>query len=155
MAQFIVDDGVKDRGHRFSLFNENFLYFGSSSKRSGDYIVTVMEMASENLKETGVVPAGCETKKVSTAPPLPQQQIPMSKPKSPATKATDAISVAYPKPMQTTATVASLPTNAKQPENAPNSLSVTPGSTSPLGIPSNWPNTIANSSSTSTDRLHT
>jgi uncharacterized protein YkwD len=51
IVSLIIDDGVKDRGHRGSIFSKDFRYFGCASRRSSNKILTVIDYASENLKE--------------------------------------------------------------------------------------------------------
>lgn len=47
----IIDDGVSNRGHRKSIFSNDYRYFGSASRRSSDHIITVIDYSSENLPE--------------------------------------------------------------------------------------------------------
>lgn len=44
----VIDDGVSDRGHRLSIFDKDFLYFGSASRIQGDKIITVINYLSKN-----------------------------------------------------------------------------------------------------------
>lgn len=57
VVSLIIDDGVSDRGHRQSIFEKNYNYYGASSRQSEDYYLVVINYASENLKErSGVKP---------------------------------------------------------------------------------------------------
>lgn len=44
----VIDDGVEDRGHRLSIFDKDFIYFGSASRIQGDKIITVINYLSKN-----------------------------------------------------------------------------------------------------------
>ena len=44
----VIDDGVSDRGHRHSIFDKDFTYFGSASRIQGDKIITVINYLSKN-----------------------------------------------------------------------------------------------------------
>jgi hypothetical protein len=44
----VIDDGVENRGHRLSIFDKDFLYFGSASRIQGDKIITVINYLSKN-----------------------------------------------------------------------------------------------------------
>ena len=44
----VIDDGVSDRGHRHSVFDPDFLYFGSATRVQGDKIITVINYLSKN-----------------------------------------------------------------------------------------------------------
>ena len=44
----VIDDGVSDRGHRLSIFDKDFAYFGSASRIQGDKVITVINYLSKN-----------------------------------------------------------------------------------------------------------
>lgn len=44
----VIDDGMSDRGHRLSIFDKDFAYFGSATRVQGDRIITVINYLSEN-----------------------------------------------------------------------------------------------------------
>ena len=44
----MIDDGVADRGHRNSVFDPDFKYYGSASRNQGDKIITVITYLSED-----------------------------------------------------------------------------------------------------------
>ena len=45
----IIDDGVKDRGHRKTIFNPEYRYIGCSSAIQGEKVITVFNMTENNL----------------------------------------------------------------------------------------------------------
>jgi len=44
----VIDDGVSDRGHRLSIFDKDFAYYGAASRIQGDKIITVINYLSKN-----------------------------------------------------------------------------------------------------------
>lgn len=44
----VIDDGVSDRGHRLSVFDPDFNYFGSATRVQGDKVITVINYLSRN-----------------------------------------------------------------------------------------------------------
>ena len=42
----VIDDGVEDRGHRSSVFDKEFRYFGSASRTHDEKIITVITYLS-------------------------------------------------------------------------------------------------------------
>ena len=49
----IVDDGVSDRGHRKTIFNQQYRYVGCKSEVQNDKLITVFEMTENKLQIRG------------------------------------------------------------------------------------------------------
>ena len=45
----IVDDGVKDRGHRKTIYNPNYKFVGHSSGKKDEKFITVFNLTERNL----------------------------------------------------------------------------------------------------------
>lgn len=52
VVSLIIDDGVSDRGHRKSIFDEKFNYFGAACRENSEKLyLVVINYASDNLKD--------------------------------------------------------------------------------------------------------
>ena len=47
----IIDDGVKDRGHRKTIYNPEYKYIGCSTAIQGEKVITVFNMTENNLQK--------------------------------------------------------------------------------------------------------
>lgn len=50
VLSLIIDDGVKDRGHRRTIFSDVYRYIGWSSGKQGEKILTVFNITESNLQ---------------------------------------------------------------------------------------------------------
>ena len=50
----IIDDGVPNRGHRNAKFSSDYNFIGSSSRKSGSKVITVIDFHSKDLKTVRV-----------------------------------------------------------------------------------------------------
>ena len=44
----VIDDGVTDRGHRLSVFDPDFAFYGSATRIQGDKVITVINYLSKD-----------------------------------------------------------------------------------------------------------
>ena len=49
ILSLIIDDGVKDRGHRKTIYNKNYKYVGYSSGKKDEKFVTVFTLTENKL----------------------------------------------------------------------------------------------------------
>lgn len=50
VLSLIIDDGVKDRGHRKTIFSSNYKYIGWSSGKQEEKCITVFNLTENNLE---------------------------------------------------------------------------------------------------------
>lgn len=50
ILSLIIDDGVKDRGHRKTIFSPTYKYVGWSTGKQEEKFVTIFNMTENNLE---------------------------------------------------------------------------------------------------------
>lgn len=50
ILSLIIDDGVKDRGHRKTIFNPTYNYIGCAYGRKDEKIITVCTLTEKNME---------------------------------------------------------------------------------------------------------